>query len=58
MKKIGMYAIGALLSLGMAACTNDEGDPEFEILNPGEDETQKALQFSEEKDSTSAPAGH
>lgn len=40
MKKTGkLLALGFLL-FGLNACTNDEGDPEFDILTPTEETEQ------------------
>ena len=43
MKKIGLLLVAALMCTGVTACTNDEGEPEFEILTP-EEEQQAAAQ--------------
>ncbi|WP_158211919.1 hypothetical protein [Robiginitalea sediminis] len=43
MKKIGLLLLTALLCAGITGCTNDEGEPEFEILTP-EEEQQAATQ--------------
>ena len=38
MKRIGLLLMAGFLAIGTVACTNDEGDPEFEILNPQEED--------------------
>lgn len=41
--RIGMLMIACILALGTVACTNDEGDPEFEILNPEEENQEEGV---------------
>lgn len=48
MKTFRILAVAALLGMAIAGCTNDEGDPEFEILNP-EEETRQTQPLQEEK---------
>lgn len=40
MKKTGIACILALSALIFSSCTNDETDPEFDTLTPGEETEQ------------------
>lgn len=40
MKRFAMLFVLGLSLIGTTSCTNDEGDPEFEILNPEEENTE------------------
>lgn len=44
MKKLALLALVGALSLGLGSCTNDEGDTEFDVLTPTEEQQQKAPQ--------------
>lgn len=44
MKKLAFLAFAGVLSLGLGSCTNDEGDTEFDVLTPTEEQQQKAPQ--------------
>jgi hypothetical protein len=54
MKKTGILLTLGLLLLGLNACTNDEGDPEFDILKPNE-ETEQVDTAKEESASSEVP---
>lgn len=40
MKRIALLMLAGWLSFGLGSCTNDEGDPELEILTPVEENQQ------------------
>lgn len=54
MKKTGILLTLGFLLIGLNACTNDEGDPEFDILTPTE-ETEQVDPAKEESASGEVP---
>ncbi|SFR53539.1 hypothetical protein SAMN04490243_2718 [Robiginitalea myxolifaciens] len=43
MKRFAMLFVLGISLMGTTSCTNDEGDPEFEILNPEEENTETGI---------------
>ena len=43
MKRFALLFVLSFSLLGTISCTNDEGEPEFEILNPEEENTETGI---------------
>ena len=43
MKRFALLFVLSVGLLGTFSCTNDEGEPEFEILNPQEENTETGI---------------